>query len=101
MKKGKININELKRRLEEARGLQRRIRSEIDELREQLINAGVNPDAPKIDLAKRNSRIHKKWKQGKTFTSLGKEFNLSPTRISSICNRIDHNLNSRNNYRRN
>lgn len=76
-------------KLELARKKQRKIRKEIDNIREHLINQGHDPDLPKVDLVPRNKMIFKQWKKGKTFTQISHDYNLSTTRISSICHRIE------------
>lgn len=83
------SIQEAKEKLERARTKQRNLRKKIDALRKGLADAGENPDAPKIDLIPRNKKIYRAWKMGKSFIDVGKEFNLSTTRIASICHRID------------
>lgn len=84
-----MNIRETKDKLASARNLQRVIRKEIDELRTALIDAGINPDPPKVNLIPRNKKIYKCWKDGRTFVEVAKEFKLSTTRVSSICRRIE------------
>src|SRR5262245_47980792 len=84
-----MNVQETKANLAKAREQQRVIRKQIDEFRKILIDAGINPDPPKVNLIPRNKRIYKYWKDGRTFIEVGKEFKLSAARVSSICKRIE------------
>jgi len=85
-----MTIAEIQRKLNLARATQRSLRKQIDQYRGLLINSGLNPDKPKVDLLPRNKRIYKLWKRGKSFTQIATETNLSPTRLASICHRIDY-----------
>jgi Mor family transcriptional regulator len=40
------------------------------------------------EMIKRNNQMYKNYLKGKTFTELGKEYNLSSERIRQICNRL-------------
>jgi len=90
-----MNIKKEKEKLEIARKKQRDLRKEIDALRQNIREAGQDPDAPKIDLVPRNKEIYKKWKDGNKFVDIAKEYNLSTTTISSVCNRIEMTLERR------
>lgn len=85
----RLEIQEAKRKLEQARYKQRLLRKEIDRLRRTLIEAGVDPDAPKVDLVPRNRKIFRQWKQGKPFKDIAVVFGLSTTTISSVCKRVE------------
>ena len=87
-----MNYPLIQRKLDNAREKQRVLRTKIDRYRKQLIDAGINPDKPKIDLVPRNKNIFKAWKRGFSFVQIAAEANLSTTRISSICKRIERIL---------
>lgn len=83
-----MTISQAKHRLQEARILARLIKREIDQLRSFIISKGGNPDQQK-DFTKRNLDIYNQWKAGKSLAALAKEYNLSISRIYSIC-KIQH-----------
>lgn len=84
-----MTINQAKNRLEKLRNEARLIRTEISKIRSFLIDQGLDPDK-KIDLTARNRKIFKAYKDGENFTFIGKKYNLSASRISDICKRINY-----------
>lgn len=87
-----MTVQEAKKDLELFRKKQRELRKQIDELRQFLRDAGEDPDARKIDLVPRNKEVYKKWKDGQKFSEIAREYKLSPTTISGVCNRIERIL---------
>jgi Mor family transcriptional regulator len=87
-----MNLDSIKKKLKEARGKQRELRKEIDRLRQLMRDIGEDPDAPEVDLTARNKRFYIQWKDGQKFTEIAREYKLSPTTVSSVCNRIEHTL---------
>jgi DNA-binding CsgD family transcriptional regulator len=86
---GKITLQEARIKLEQARKKQRQLGFKINYLRQFIIDKGGNPDAPKVDLVPRNRSIYIEWKKGKSFTEIAQQHNLSTTRITFICHRIE------------
>ena len=86
-----MKLEEAQRKLSLAREHQKKLRVEIDTLKEIIIGFGVEPDQRFIGLKERNKEIYKLHKKGMKFTTIAKKYNLSSTRIASICHRIDHN----------
>jgi DNA-binding CsgD family transcriptional regulator len=84
-----------KANLVKARNKQRKLQAEIDNLKQIIRTAGSDPDRPKIELVPRDKEIFRSWRAGKSFTELGDEYNLSTTRISGICRRIEAILRAR------
>lgn len=83
------------KRLTNARKKAKRVREEISVLRQSIIDAGANPDPWKVDNTNRNKSIFMRWKEGAKFTEIAKEYNLSSTTISNICNRVKRVLEQR------
>lgn len=75
-------------RLKQLRAEQAVIAKEIKKLREFLQEKGINPDT-KPDYSDRNTRIYREWQKGQTFIEVAAKFNLSVTRVSGICRRIE------------
>lgn len=88
-KEKSMTAKQAKEKLIILRKKQNRLRKQIDELREFLRQKNVNPDAPAIDLTKRNQAIYKRYLAGLSYTEIGKIYNLSPGRIRNICKRGD------------
>ena len=84
-----MTIKQAKERLTTYRRKQNKLRKHIDALRGFLRENGVDPDAPTVDLTKRNEEIYRRYLDGLNYVEIGKEFNLSATRITSICKRIE------------
>lgn len=87
-----MTLQQAKKDLELFRKKQRELRKEIDELRQVIRDAGEDPDAPKIDLVPRNKEFYKKWKDGQKFSEIAREYKLSTTTVSNVCNRIERIL---------
>ena len=86
-----MKLKEAQHKLLLAREHQKKLRIEIDALKEIIIGYGVELDQRFIGLKERNNEIYKLYKKGMSFTSIAKKYNLSSTRIASIYHRIDHN----------
>ena len=85
----KLTIKETRKQLKIARKRYNALRKRIELLRKTLLDRGVNPDPPKIDLIPRNKKIYRYWKKGHTLKEVASHFKLSVDRISSICGHID------------
>ena len=85
-----MTLQEAEEKLAALRKRQRRLRKQIDDLREFIFSKGRNPDRPEDDLAKRNRAIYKLYKKGFTYTAVADKYKLSATRIRGICLRIDY-----------
>lgn len=81
------NLKDAQDCLKKVRRQQRKLVAESRKLREFIASKGGN-SSPYPDNSKRDKHIYKDWKlSGKPFTQLSKKYNLSTTRISSICKR--------------
>lgn len=82
-----MSIEEAKEKLALCRGQQRDLRKKIEELRKFLLEQGIDPDPPVIDLRPRNKAIYGLYLDGKSYTDIAKEYKLSAGRIKDICQR--------------
>jgi len=85
-----MNLEEAQGRLLQVREQQKKLTVEINELKAIVIGYGVEPYRGFTELKERSNEIYKLHKKGISFTSIAKKYNLSPTRIASICLGIDH-----------
>lgn len=83
-----MNLEAAKTKLKTLRARQRKLRKEIDILRNAIREAGEDPDAPEIDLVPRNKEMYRQWKTGKSFVQISKEFAVTPTTVGTMCKRI-------------
>lgn len=90
-----MTLQEAQEKLALLRKRQKRLRTQIDELREFIFEQGENPDRPEVELAERNRDIYRLFKKGHSYTELGKHYNLSASRIRGICIRIDYQIRHR------
>jgi hypothetical protein len=86
-----MKLEDAQHKLLLAREHQKKLRVEIDTLKEIIIGYGVEPDQRFIGLKERNNEIYKLYKKEISFATIAKKYNLSSTRIASICSRINHN----------
>ncbi len=91
-----MNLQKVREKLELKRKEQTILKKAIEQLRQTLIEAGENPDLPKLDLVGRNKEIYKRWKDGESFAQLAKAYNKSPTLIHNVCKRIEKALETKN-----
>lgn len=84
-----MNSERAKERLAALRKRQRELRKKIDDLREALRKAGVDPDAPAVDLTERNKAMYGRYLDGLTYEQIGKEYKLSTQRARDICHRME------------
>lgn len=97
-----MKLEEAQRKLLLARKHQKKLRVEIDALKEIIIGYGVQPDQRFTEqLKERNNEIYSLYKKEMSFSSIAKKYNLSQTRIASICHTIDHNNIKKKLYSRN
>jgi DNA-binding NarL/FixJ family response regulator len=87
-----MTVQQAFKKLASARKRSKKIRTEIIDLRQFIIDAGANPDPEKENLLKRNKEIYKKWKRGRPVSEIAEEYNRSTTTIRVICKRIDYIL---------
>jgi Mor family transcriptional regulator len=96
-----MKLEEAQQKLSQAREHQKRLSVEIDALKEILIGYGIEPHQGCIELKERNNEIYQLYKKGMSFTVIAKKYNLSSTRIASICHGIDYKKPRKNHYPRN
>jgi hypothetical protein len=84
-----MTIKEARQRLIDARIEQRNLAKEIKDLNQLILRKRGEPDLRRKKIIRRNIRIYKHWKAGKTFVQIAKLFDLGPERISLICRRIE------------
>ncbi|MFT3932174.1 MAG: hypothetical protein QM726_01055 [Chitinophagaceae bacterium] len=92
MKLAKIEIDQLKRELFDARSRLRSVQKDIDDLKKAIIEGGGKLDLPWPNVVPRNKEIYKRWKDGQKFSEIAKDYRLSITTISGVCNRIERTL---------
>lgn len=83
----KLTIASARAELLITRQQQNQLLKKIKGLREYLREEGIDPDE-RPDYTERNTRIYEAWLACKSYTQVGREFNLTPGRISCICQRI-------------
>ena len=86
-----MKLEDAQHKLLLAREHQKKLMVEIDTLKEIIIGYGVEADQRFTGLKKRNNEIYKLYKKEMPFITIAKKYNLSSTRIATICHRIDHN----------
>ena len=96
-----MNLEEAQCKLLQAREQQKKLTVEINALKAIIIGYGLEPYRGFTELKERNNEIYKLHKKGMSFTSIAKKYNLSPTRIASICLGIDHKKAMKNLYAHN
>lgn len=87
-----MELEEAQKKLKAARKRGRKLREEINMLRDIIWEYGIDPDDNFRYLIDRNKEIYKRRAKGATFNAIGKEFNLSGGTISTICTLITRSL---------
>ena len=82
-----MSVEEAKEQLALYRQQQRTLRRQIEELRRFLIQQGIDPDPPPVDLGARNKAIYGLYLDGKAYAEIAQEYKLTPARIKELCQR--------------
>ena len=85
-----MNLEEAQHKLLQAREQQKKLTVEINALKAIIIGYGIEPYRGFTELKERNNEIYKLCKKRMSHTTVAKKYNLSTTRIASICFGIDH-----------
>lgn len=93
-KKDDVSPQDAQHKLALARRRAKRLRKEIDYLRQVIRDAGIDPDKT-VNHAARNKMIYKKRKQGARYGELAKENKISTSAVGQICRKIDYILKTR------
>lgn len=84
-----MTVQEAQRKLVGLRARQRKLRKEIDTLRDFVRSQGVDPDDTRPDMSERDNDIYNLHKTGMKYIDIAKQFGLSGERVSMICAQIE------------
>ncbi|MBS1777020.1 MAG: hypothetical protein JSS64_12150 [Bacteroidetes bacterium] len=87
-----MNIQAAQKQLATARKQACELREHIATLRQSIIKAGGITHHTGIDHFKRNKKMYRQWKTGRSLKDIAKDASISLGRAREICKRIDRVL---------
>lgn len=80
------------RKLKVARTRAKKLREHIYQLRQIIMDHGVDPDHQHHQIIPRNKEFYRKWKDGLKYADIAREFGVSDTLVGTTCRRITATL---------